>query len=86
MTTPTRPTLPLSAPRDEATTSGPPSELERLRARAEKAEAATARVRALHYTRGRNILGEPVCAECSPLKPMPCPTLQALDTPEAGRD
>lgn len=46
--------------------------------------AAVAKLRAveaLHFTRGRNILDQPVCNECSPLQPMPCPTLRALADP-----
>jgi hypothetical protein len=53
--------------------------------RAEQAEAEVAALREqvaavekLHFARGRNILGRPVCNECSPLQPMPCPTLRAL--------
>lgn len=41
--------------------------------------ARLAAARALHFTRGRNIHGDSVCNECSPLQPMPCPTLRALD-------
>lgn len=36
-----------------------------------------AAVLALHYARGRNIHGDEVCNECSPLRPMPCPTVRA---------
>ncbi len=55
-------------------------ELDALHARLEQAEARIAAVRALHYTRGRNPVGQPVCNECLPLQPMPCPTLRALDS------
>ncbi|MFI9331952.1 hypothetical protein ACIGZJ_30975 [Kitasatospora sp. NPDC052868] len=48
-------------------------------ARAEQAEARLAAVRALHFTRGRNCHGDPVCNECSPLQAVPCPTVRALD-------
>lgn len=39
---------------------------------------ALAAVLRIHFARGRNILGDPVCNECSPLQPMPCPTIRAM--------
>lgn len=32
----------------------------------------------LHVIRGRNIWGDPVCNECSPVQPFPCPTVKAI--------
>lgn len=40
--------------------------------------AAKRAIIALHHANGRNILGYRVCDACTPLKPMPCPTLRLL--------
>lgn len=60
----------------EVEADGRPSGAEYLRVVNDKivAEARLAEVLALHYARGRNIHGDEVCNECSPLRPMPCPT------------
>jgi hypothetical protein len=42
-------------------------------------------VLALHFIRGRNILGDPVCNECSPLQPYPCPTVDAINAALEGK-
>lgn len=42
--------------------------------------AAVRAVLDLHYVRGRNIHGDPVCNECSPIRPAPCPTVRAIAT------
>lgn len=40
--------------------------------------AAKRTIIAMHFANGRNILGYPVCDACTPLKPVPCPTLRLL--------
>ena len=47
--------------------------------------AAIDGVLSLHYVRGRNLLGEPVCSECIPLRPFPCPTVAAVQTALEGQ-
>lgn len=57
-----------------------------LRAEIKRLREALQAVRGLHFTHGRNIFGDRVCNECSPLQPMPCPTARALDAALYGAE
>jgi hypothetical protein len=59
-------------------------DMDELRAERDALRAAIQAATELHFTRGRNILGQPVCNECSPLQPVPCPTIRALAAAAVG--